>query len=149
MKQKRRWDMAEHEDELRAWAKGLLPLEAATELLIRTGWAGPERRWVHRADDGRVYVIFSEIPDMIGGYSGGEQRLLMIAASLGADQDAPVRISLEDELPGLDREHAQLVLAAIAHAAGFHQPGRSIELVDETPRLVDVDALYTWPSADA
>lgn len=62
--------MAEHEDELRAWAKGLLPLEAATELLIRTGWAGPERRWVHRADDGRVYVIFSEIPDMIGGYSG-------------------------------------------------------------------------------
>lgn len=104
---------------------------------------------MHRADDGRVYVIFSEIPDMIGGYSGGEQRLLMIAASLGADQDAPVRISLEDELPGLDREHAQLVLAAIAHAAGFHQPGRSIELVDETPRLVDVDALYTWPSTDA
>ena len=34
-------------------------------------------------------------------------------------------------------------------AAGFHQPGRSIELVDETPRLVDVDALYTWPSTDA
>ena len=147
MKQKRRWDMAEHEDELRAWAKGLLPLEAATELLIRTGWAGPERRWVHRADDGRVYVIFSEIPDMIGGYSGGEQRLLMIAASLGADQDAPVRISLEEELPGLDREHAQLVLAAIAHAAGFHQPGRTIELVDDKPRFVDVDALYAWPEA--
>jgi hypothetical protein len=37
------------------------------------------------------------------------------------------------------------VLAAIAHAAGFHRPGRSIELVDERPRFVDVDALYTWP----
>jgi hypothetical protein len=60
---------------------------------------------------------------MIGGYSGGEQRLLMIAASLGADQEVPVTISLEDELPGLDREYAQLVLAAIAHAAGFHHPG--------------------------
>ncbi len=139
--------MAEHEDELRAWATGLLPLEAATELLIRTGWAGPGRRWVHRDDDGRAYIIFSEIPDLIGAYSGGEQRLLMIAASIGADQGRPVKISLEDELPGLDREHAELVLAAIAHAAGFHQPGRTIELVDDTPRLVDVDALYSWPSA--
>lgn len=127
--------------------EGAAPAQAATELLIRTGWAGPERRWVHRADDGRVYIVFSEIPDMIGGYSGGEQRLLMIAASLGADQEVPVRISLEDELPGLDREYAQLVLAAIAHASGFHRPGRSIELVDERPRLVDVDALYTWPSS--
>ncbi|WP_336624966.1 MULTISPECIES: ATP-binding cassette domain-containing protein [unclassified Microbacterium] len=137
--------MPDHEAELRAWARGLLPLEAATELLIRAGWAGPGRGWVHRDDSGRGWINFSEIPDMIGGYSGGEQRLLMIAASLGADQDAPVTISLPDELPGLDREHAELVLAAIAHAAGFHEPGRTIEMVHGAPRIVDVDALYTWP----
>ena len=75
--------------------------------------------------------------------------MLMIAASLGADQEVPVRISLEDELPGLDRGHVQLVLAAIAHAAGFHQPGRTIELVDDKPRFLDVDALYAWPALDA
>ena len=74
---------------------------------------------------------------------------LIDTATIGADQSAPVRISLEDELPGLDREHAQLVLAAIAHAAGFHQPGRTIELVDDKPRFVNVDALYAWPALDA
>ncbi len=39
------------------------------------------------------------------------------------------------------------MLAATAHAAGFPQPGRTIELVDDKPRFVDVDALYAWPEA--
>lgn len=83
---------------------------------------------------------------MIGAYSGGEQRLLRIAASLGAGQGAPVTISLEEDVPGLDRGHVALVLAAIAHAAGFHEAGRTIDVVDGAPRLVDVPALYLWPT---
>lgn len=148
MKQKRRWDMAEHEDELRAWAKGCSAGGGDRA-------ADPDGVGRPRAAVGAPCRRRARVRDLLGDprhdrrVLRGEQRLLMIAASLGADQDAPVKISLEEELPGLDREHAQLVLAAIAHAAGFHQPGRSIELVDETPRLVDVDALYTWPSTDA
>ena len=42
-----------------------------------------------------------------------------------------------------------LHVPAIAHAAGFHQPGRTIELVDDKPRFVNVDALYAWPALDA
>lgn len=136
-------DMSVHEDELRAWAEGLLPLEAATELLIRTGWASPGYAWVKREDSGRVWIDFQGIPEMIGALSGGEQRVLRIAASLGADSP----IILGDEITGLDRNTTALVLAAIAHAAGVHVAGRGIE-ENETgiPRLVDVAPLYTWPA---
>ncbi|MEZ3162196.1 ABC transporter ATP-binding protein [Microbacterium sp. BWT-B31] len=131
-----------HEDELREWARGLLPLEAATELLIRTGWAAPGYGWIRREDDGRVWIDFESIPERIGALSGGEQRVLRIAASLGADSP----IILGDELAGLDRTTTALVLAAIAHTAGVHTVGRSIEVnTVGLPALVDVPPLYTWP----
>lgn len=131
-----------HEDELREWSRGLLPLEAATELLIRTGWAAPGYAWIRREDDGRVWVDFESIPEQIGALSGGEQRVLRIAASLGADSP----IILGDELTGLDRTTTALVLAAIAHTAGVHTAGRSIEVnTAGLPALVDVPPLYTWP----
>lgn len=38
--------MSEHYDQLREWARGMLPLEAATELLIRAGCAQPDRVWM-------------------------------------------------------------------------------------------------------
>lgn len=136
-------NMSTHEDELRAWADGLLPLEAATELLIRTGWASPGYTWVKRTDRGRPWIDFQSIPELIGALSGGEQRVLRIAASLGADSP----IILGDEITGLDRNTTALVLAAIAHAAGVHEAGRGIEEnAAGIPRLVDVAPLYTWPA---
>lgn len=135
--------MSTHDDELREWARGLLPLEAATELLIRTGWASPGYAWIRREDDGRVWVDFESIPEQIGALSGGEQRVLRIAASLGADSP----IILGDELTGLDRTTTAFVLAAIAHTAGVHVVGRSIEEnAAGIPQLVDVAPLYTWPA---
>jgi hypothetical protein len=132
-----------HEDQLREWARGLLPLEAATELLIRTGWARPGYAWIRREDDGRAWIDFPAIPERIGSLSGGEQRVLRIAASLGAD----CPIILGDELTGLDRTTTGLVLAAIAHSAGAHVYGRGVELnADGIPQLVDVAPLYTWPA---
>lgn len=134
-----------HEDQLRAWARGMDPLAAATELLIRAGFAQEWRPWVRWDDDGsRYWVDFEHIPDLIGGMSGGEQRLLMIAASIG-DRSGSATISLENELPGIDRDRFELVLAAVAHAGGFHTPGRQIEFIDGTPRFVDVPALLAWP----
>lgn len=49
--------------------------------------------------------------------SGGETRLLRVAASLL--DGTPV--DLYENLAGLDRDHITLVLAAIAHAAGSHE----------------------------
>lgn len=132
-----------HDDQLREWARGMNPLAAATELLIRTGYAQRDRPWVRYDDDRRrPWIDFQAIPELLGGLSGGQQRVLRIAASLGAD----VPIILADEISGIDRDVVVLVLAAIAHASGTHEPGRSIDFIDGQPRIVAVDALYTWPT---
>jgi ABC-type branched-subunit amino acid transport system ATPase component len=126
--------------ELRAWAAGRTDISAATELLIRGGYAQRWRPWVHADDGVGHWIDFASLPELIGAMSGGQQRFLRIAASLGAD----VPIVLGDEVAGLDREHTRLVLAAVAHANGMHEPGRTVELVEDTPRIVPTSALYTW-----
>lgn len=129
--------------ELRDWAKGALPLEAATELLLR-GFSGrfaePGWPWM-KTDDGRPWIDFGSIPDEIGGLSSGEQRFLMIAASLGGDD---VRISLSDEM-SLDRTLLELVLAAMAHAAGSHQDSVVVEQPGGVLGFERRKSLYPWP----
>lgn len=49
-------------------------------------------------------------------WSGGERRLLALAASLGADGGL-----LNDNLPGLDRHNLALMRAAVTHAGGSHK----------------------------
>jgi hypothetical protein len=110
--------MTNRPEGLRAWAKGLYPTEAAAELLIRALHGrllnGP---WIEPTDGDMYWFDTDHVDD--GGYlSGGEQRILRIAASLA---DSRYKISLNDELPGLDRESLQLVLAAVAHANGSHE----------------------------
>jgi len=112
---------------LRAQAKGLHACEAATELLIG------HDSWLHRADfvddfvdtdagpsDG---IVMSAIdwPEAITALdagrlpcSGGERRILQIAASL-ADG---VPVDLRDALTGLDSTNTNLVAAAVLHANG-------------------------------
>jgi hypothetical protein len=98
---------------LRAWALGMRPLTAATEMLIqyRGGhFAMKGRRWIKIDSDGS-WVDFKTIPDNIGVLSGGEQRFLMIAASIGGEE--PVDLSWA--LSGIDHEATALVHAAIAY----------------------------------
>jgi len=102
---------------LRDWAAGNLPLEAATELMItacngrfvQSSWP-----WMHPTVHGQ-WIDFATIPVQIGVLSGGEQRLLRIAASIGS---AGTTVTLHDCLTGLDRTSLHLVLEAIAHAGG-------------------------------
>jgi hypothetical protein len=54
-------------------------------------------------------------PDHLGAKSGGEQRLLRIAASLGCSE---VFVNLAENIIGLDLHTQRLVLAAIAHSGG-------------------------------
>lgn len=107
---------------MRRWAADYSPTAAAaTELLIRTGFAEPGNPWVH-ADN---WIDFDKIDGNIGELSGGQQRVLRIAASIFGS----LPITLGTEVTGIDRTYLELVLAAISHAHGeasdiVHHPGR-------------------------
>lgn len=107
-----------HHDRLRAWARGMYTTEAGTELLIRAfggRFAAPGQPWIHGVNTGRPFVDFSEIPDFIGGCSGGEHRYLLLASSLGGGN---IEVDLGDIMPGLDFELQDLALEGLRHAGG-------------------------------
>jgi hypothetical protein len=110
--------MTEIHEALRRWANGLYPLEAGVDLLIRSrdgrqpgAAVGPAQRRPRPVVDRRRTAT----EDNYGVLSGGETRLLRIAALLGRPP-----VDLSENLAGLDREHIQLVLAAIVRASGGH-----------------------------
>lgn len=110
---------------MRSWAKGLLCLEAAVELLIGQG------TWLSRPDflgsavetvteSGRVMacVDFTAAADALeaGALPGsdGEKGVLRVAAGIAVG--CPV--DLRDVLTGMDSLNAALVADAVLHAAG-------------------------------
>jgi hypothetical protein len=106
---------AETHAALRTWAKGIYPLEAGVEVLIRISdgrFAASSQPWIQTGDDpGWSWVDVDQLTnDNLGALSGGQARMLRIAASLLGG--APV--SLYEAIARLDRGHLQLVLAAIA-----------------------------------
>lgn len=139
---------------LRHWAKGIYPLEAGIEVLTRAfsgRFTAAGYPWVQPTDDGSYFLDVDQLnADTTGALSGGEQRVLRIVASLLGG--APV--NLYEDLPGLDREHVQLVLAAVAHASGSHQhsgdlvpdPEGRYRAADGTRlSFAKLDSLYPWP----
>lgn len=131
--------------DLRDWAKGSYPLEAATELLIRGGYAQSWRPWVLERDHEGWWIDFESIPSQAAAMSGGEFRFLRVAASMSGEMpDNPPW----DTVSGLDRAKVDLVLAALAHAAGTHQ-GSEIVYEDDKPvgfKRHD-ESLHPWPDA--
>ncbi|MEO7015108.1 MAG: hypothetical protein ABI067_01030 [Leifsonia sp.] len=133
----------EHLAGLREWARGMTTLVAATELLIRAGFAQDWRPWVHYDELARrPWVNFDEIPELSGGMSGGQRRLLNIAASLGGTTP----IILADEVAGLDRMWTELVSIAIVHAAGFTKTTSDVVMEDDKPTIISVPPLAQWPN---
>lgn len=123
---------------IRAWARGLYPLEAGAELLCRTGWAArlDSAGYVQLSEDGDL--AWPQVGKFLlnAGYlSGGEGRQVrLIASFLGQGQGYGVddededgatrnRVVLEDDLPGVDRDFVRLVMSAVGHAAGLHDSG--------------------------
>ena len=107
---------------LRSWAKGLYPVEAAVELLVRAAngrFASAGYPWVQPGDEPGWWWLdpIAITDDNLIALSGGEQRLLRIVASLAGGQP----VNLGANLPGLDRDAMSLVLAAVAHANGSHE----------------------------
>ena len=112
---------------LRAHAAGLYPDEASTELLIRHGgillredFAG----FVHTGtsiSDGATLLAWIDWHAALSALhhgqlplSGGEQRILTLAASIAVGTPACLR----DALPGLDNQNLELLVTAVRHAAG-------------------------------
>lgn len=101
--------------QLRQWARGLLTLEAAVDLII----AGVNGRlldgpWICH-EENRTWFDADIAAAECGSLSGDERRVLEIATSL-VSSDHPVDLS--DAVTGLDDTNLDLVLAALAHAGG-------------------------------
>ena len=116
---------------LRACAAGLYPDEAGAELLISHGGFLQRRDFagfVHTGtsfSDGETpmaqidwQAAISALHDGCLPVSGGERRILQLAASIAAG----FPVSLRDTIPGLDNRNLHLVITAIQHAAGQHRP---------------------------
>lgn len=108
---------ATNTDDLRDWARGLLPLEAAVGLIITACdgrlLCGP---WTVSDDRGGLWFDPDIAAAEKGVLSGGERRVLEVAMSL-ASSDHPV--DLADAICGLDPDALDHVLSALAHAAGW------------------------------
>lgn len=112
-------DLTEPElhEQLRAWACGYYPTEAATELLIRAGFARPGAPWVQHDEPRTFWIDFAAIAHHVDALSSGEQRVLLFAASLSGDRDTPaVRLG---DLVSVDERLLSLMSAALEHAGGL------------------------------
>lgn len=136
-----------HHEQLREAAAGQNPRMAATELLIRAAggrFADPGNPWVVLDGIfGKHWIDFRQIPDNIGALSGGERRMLMLAASIA---DVGVEVNVGDLLAGLDLEILELVLAAVAYSGGGSSPHpRVIDNGDGTVSLKMMPNPFPWP----
>lgn len=104
--------------DLRAWAKGIYPTEAAVHLLLQAfdgRFAQPGWPWIKATESGNHYLDAARLSDdQIGVLSGGERRVLAITRSLLGEQP----VDLADALTGLDQPTTRTVLDALAHATG-------------------------------
>ncbi len=111
---------------LRACARGFYPAEASAELLIshgsflaRNDFTG---RFIHlgsiAGDTGMAAIDWNAAITALNAgelpCSGGERRILQLAASLGTG----IPVDLCDAVTGIDDRNIRLLLTAISHASG-------------------------------
>jgi hypothetical protein len=102
-------------DRLTAQAKGLYTTEAAA-IILTHGVRGTLPAKLARAIDDNptdryAYIDWDTAVDLSGPFSGGERRLIRLAASLATEHE----INAGDTFTGLDDSNGDIVLDAIAH----------------------------------
>lgn len=129
-------------EQLRNWAADDHPRGAAVELLIRARLAGDERTWVMHDHAWNTRAIdFDDLRENAATLDTAEAALALIACSL-ADGSA---IDLRRSSTGLDRTQTELVMIAIAHAAGYTEFTSETDAADGLPDVVPVPPLASWP----
>jgi len=129
------------ENRARAWARGIYPTEAGTELLIRLGGiVRPRAPWLI---DGRdITAIDAEVLlEHSGAFSGGQRRAVSFACSLIAGEP----IDLSDAVSGVDRRTAELMVAAVAHASGSHEHS-DVQITEGRLQATPLPSLHPWPA---
>lgn len=123
-------------------AYGRHALEAGVELLIRAGRVHASASWIVEQSDDFASVDVDDLLERSGPWSGGQQRIVRIAASL---LEGPP-VNLYDDVAGIDREYLLLVLAAIAHANGSHEHSGLVYDEDGTPTgFTRLRSAFPWP----
>jgi hypothetical protein len=107
-------------EKLNIYAFGTCHLEAANHILTHCVQGRLldtlQLTW---EDDEAAEIDWPATLAQAGYLSGGERRLLKLAASLGSGHP----VDLADALGGLDTWNAKVVVDAIAHAVGIHFAG--------------------------
>ena len=113
---------------LRACARGIYPGEAGVDLLIsHASWLDREDfqdQFIHTGisiTDGVTAMAEIDWPAAVSALdarelpcSGGEERMLRLAASLAGGTP----VSLRDTLTGIDHRNIELVITAVLHTSG-------------------------------
>jgi len=136
--------------ELRQWAFGDDARSAAIELLLRTNLANEDYPWVIHDRAWDTWAIdFDALLEIVNGLaadhrawnlSPSQLAVLRVTASLAEDTPLPLRALL----PTLEYGHAELVMIALAHAAGYT---RFTTTNDTTARstFLTRPPLASWP----
>ena len=132
-------------ESLRAWARGSHPCAAGVELLLRAfggRFARADQPWIVTETGGRVWLDGDGLSEHLPVLSGGERRVLGVVLAL-VD---PTPDRLVDLAAGIDRDHLDFVLAAIAHAGGSHEHALLVsDLENGTAHLERPGSLHPWP----
>ncbi|PPF34392.1 hypothetical protein [Rathayibacter sp. AY1A3] len=113
--------------ELRHWAFGDDVRSAAVELLLRTDLANEAHPWVVHDRAWDTWAIdLDTLTEHITGFAAEHRarhltpsRLAVLSVAAALADDAPIK--LRALLPSLEYEHAELVMIALAHSAGYTQ----------------------------
>lgn len=126
--------------DLREWTEGHLPSEAGVELLIRQG------SLLITGENGAALDAETTIQRSLrhrGHLSGSQRRTADVAAALLNGS----AIDLRETFGGLDRRDLQLVLAALAHAAGGHQHAELNPNPGVRPQVLPLPPVHPWPAS--
>ncbi|PPG52308.1 MULTISPECIES: hypothetical protein [unclassified Rathayibacter] len=118
-------------------------LEAAEQLLARAGCLRPEHPWMVGEDTAAAPRIdFAVLADRACLLDLSEEAVARIAVSLATGRP----VDLRSAFGHLTRDHAQLVMIALAVAGGHDRVGSRIRVVGDERRVETAPPLAVWPS---
>ncbi|WP_139344529.1 hypothetical protein [Rathayibacter sp. VKM Ac-2630] len=115
----------------------------AEELLARAGCAGSARPWVLRSRSGEHPAIdFDALERHVHRLDLSEEAVARVALSLATGRPVDLRAALGY----LTRDHAALVMIAVACAGGHDRAGSRIRVIDDERRVETAPPLGSWAS---
>ncbi|AND17146.1 hypothetical protein C5C18_03135 [Rathayibacter tritici] len=118
-------------------------LRAAEQLLVRAGCLRPEHPWTSGpATAAAPRIDFAVLAEQACLLDLSEEAVARIAVSLATGR----AVDLRSAFGHLTRDHAALVMTAVAVACGHDQVSSRIRVVGEERRVETVLPLADWPS---